>query len=87
MMQGDTKPGRRQPNDTWFVPQYVAHRTMFYGTLQQAFVNHESSQLGTECIAYFTINCNHIYLKRLRKNIGNLLHLVPDNSSQVLAEY
>lgn len=86
IMQRDTKPGRRQPNDTWFVPEYVAYRTTFYSKLQQAFVNHESSQLGTECIAYFSINCYHIYLKRLRKNIGNLLHLLLDDSSQVSAE-
>jgi hypothetical protein len=85
-MQEDTKPGRRQPNDTWFVPEYVAYRTMFYSKLQQAFVNHESSQLRTECIAYFSITNYHIYLKRLRKTTGNLLHLILDNSSQVLAE-
>jgi len=34
IMQGDTKPGRRQPNDPWFVPEYVAYRTTFYSKLQ-----------------------------------------------------
>jgi len=85
-MQGDTKPARRQPNDNWFVPEYVAYRTTFYSKLKLAFVNHESSKLGTECIAYFFIKCNHIYQKQLRKNIGNLLHPVLDDSSQVSAE-